>query len=765
MKPARSASSRVCFVATYPPRACGIATFTSDLRKAVCELGPNIQASVIAVTNSPERYEYPPEVAFEIRQNQLGDYRLAAEYINFSGVDAVCVQHEFGIYGGGDGRYIIEFLEALRKPVVTALHTVLPSPTPGIRDTLARVAAASDSLVVLNNKAIPILKEDYGIPEEKITFIHHGVPDAPFVDPNYYKDKFGVEGRLVLMTFGLLSRNKGIEMALEAMPKVVAAYPRAVYVVLGATHPEVKRREGEDYRLWLRRRVRELGLEEHVMFHDRYVELAELLEFLGACDIYVTPYKAMDQIVSGTLAYAVGMGKAVVSTPYLYAEELLASGRGRLVDVGDSEGLANTLLKLIENRAARHRMRKKAYEFGRQMIWSEVATRYIELFERVSSTYQNKRLIPRARKRGTAGYDLPEIRLDHLIHLTDDTGLIQHATCGVPDRRFGYSADDAARALVVTLKHFDQFGDNVSLDLATRYLSFLSYAQLPDGRFHNFMSYAREFLDEHGGEDTLGRALWGLGTAVRYSPTEGMRALARNMFERAMEALDLEHPRAMAYSICGLNNFLHRYDGAPPVRRKLAELAHQLATIYERSSDKDWRWFGDELTYANAKMPEAMLLAYRATGDEQFRKIGFESLEFLLEQTYRDGRFDFIGNQGWYRRGGERAVLSQQPIEAGYTAEACLVAQKISTEQRYLELAEAAAEWLLGRNRLGVRLYDFTTGACADGLNPHGPSLNQGAESVICGLLTLLAVSEPRDKGLEIDEAELPSTMSAVSTL
>lgn len=765
MKQSRPANSRVCFVATYPPRACGIATFTSDLRRAICDVDANVQASVIALTNTPERYEYPPEVAFEIRQQQLGDYRLAAEYINFSGVDTVCVQHEFGIFGGAEGRYIAEFLEALRKPVVTALHTVLPSPPAGIRDALVRVAAASDYLVVLNNRATSILKNDYGIPEEKITFIHHGVPDAPFVDPNYYKDKFGVEGRLVLMTFGLLSRNKGIEMVLEAMPKVVAAYPRAVYIVLGATHPEVKRREGEDYRLWLRRRVRELGLEDHVMFYDRYVDLAELLEFIGACDIYVTPYKAMDQIVSGTLAYAVGMGKAVVSTPYLYAEELLASGRGRLVDVGDSDGLATTLVKLIENRAGRHRMRKKAYEYGRQMIWSEVANRYLELFERASTAYPNKRLTPRIRKLTAAGYDLPEIKLDHLIRLTDDTGIMQHATCGVPDRRFGYSTDDAARALVVTLKHYDQYGDEVAIDLATRYLSFLSYAQLEDGRFHNFMSYSRDFLDDQGSEDTLGRALWGLGTAVRYSPTEGMRALARSMFERSMEVLDFEHPRAMAYAICGLYNFLHRYDGAPPVRRKLTELAQQLAEIYERGSDKEWRWFGDEMTYANAKMPEAMLLAYRATGDEQFKKIGFESLEFLLEQTYRDGRFDFIGNQGWYRRGEERAVLSQQPIEAGYTAEACLVAQEVSGDQRYLELAEAAAEWLLGRNRLGARLYDFATGACADGLNPHGPSLNQGAESVICGLLTLLTVSEPRDKGLEVREAEMTSAMSAVSNL
>ncbi|HEY3137093.1 MAG TPA: glycosyltransferase [Blastocatellia bacterium] len=755
MRPGRPANSRVCFVATYPPRECGIATFTCDLRRAICELRDDAKASVIAITNTPQSYEYPPETVFEIRQNQLSDYRLAAEYTNLSGVDVVCLQHEFGIFGGPDGRYVIEFLERLRKPVVTVLHTVLGQPTPGLRESLVRVASASDHLVVLNTKAVAILHEVYGVPANKISFIHHGVPDVPFVDSNFYKDKFGVEGRLVMMTFGLLSRNKGIETMLEALPSVVALHPRVVYIVLGATHPEVKRRDGEEYRLWLLRRVRELKLDDHVIFYDRYVELGELLELIGSCDIYVTPYQSKEQIVSGTLAYAVGMGKPVISTPYLYAEELLADGRGLLVDFGDPAGLARSLLKLIENRAARHRMRKRAYQFGRQMIWSEVAQRYVELFQRAGSTYQNKRLARAAGKMAIAGHELPEIKLDHMVRLTDDTGIIQHATSGIPDRRFGYTTDDAARALVVALKYYDQFGDQAALDITARYLSFLSYAQLPDGHFHNFMSYAREFLDEHGSEDTLGRAMWGLGSAVRYGPTEGMRALACNMFERAMSATEFTHPRAMAYALCGLYDFLQRYDGAPPARRHLSELAHQLAGWYERTRDEDskWRWFGDDLTYANAKMPHAMLLAYLATGDEHFKLVGLDSLEFLLDQTYLDGRFDFIGNQGWYHRGGLRAVLSQQPIEAGYTAEACLTAYEVTMDRRYLELAQAAAEWLLGRNRLGARLYDLVTGACADGLDPQGSSLNQGAESVICGLLAFLVISEPRDRVMKANAA------------
>jgi len=740
---------KVCFLGSYPPRECGIATFTSDLRQAVSAPPRGIQATVIAMTNPPNSYEYPPEVVFEIRQNQLKDYRLAAEYIDFSGVDLVCLQHEFGIFGSSEGRYITEFLTNLHKPIVTTLHTVLPEPQPGYRDTLIRVAAGSDHLVVLNSKAIPILKQVYGIDEDRISLIHHGVPDVPFVDPNFYKDKFNVEGRLVLLTFGLLNQNKGIELVLEALPVVTRHHPNVIYIILGATHPEVKRREGEQYRLRLQRRVRELQLEDYVIFHDRYVDLSELIEFIQMCDIYITPYLSRDQIVSGTLAYAVGMGKAVVSTPYLYAEELLADGRGRLINFDDWQGLAAALLELIENEPVRHQMRKRAYEYGRQMVWREVGRQYLKLFEQVVSDYRSRAALRPAPKLAGVSYELPEIKLDHLIRLTDDTGIIQHVTYGIPDRRFGYATDDVARALVVVLQYYQQFKDDVALQLASKYLSFLQYAQLPDGQFHNIMDYTRRFVDEVGSEDTQGRALWGLGTAVAYGPAEGMRALARDMFERAIGNLNLRHPRALAYAICGLYDFLQRYDGAAMVRRKLVEMANELVSWYQGSYDEHWRWFGDQLTYANARMPQAMLLAYRATREERFKSIALESFEFLLAQTFRDNQFDFIGSQGWYRRGGERASLSQQPIEAGYTAEACVTAYEITGETRYLNLARAAVEWLLGRNRFGAQLYDLGTGACSDGLDPQGPSLNQGAESIICCLLGLLAASRQREKKIE----------------
>lgn len=732
---------KVCFIGTYPPRECGIATFNCDLRNSLVTQAPDVRTDVIAISNSPARYNYPSEVVFEIRRDRRGDYHRAAHYINFSGADLVCLQHEFGIFGGAEGRHISALLDDLRKPVVTILHTVLREPTPGYRESFLKVAEASDSLVVMTGTAATTVKQVYGVSDEKISIIHHGVPDVPFIDPNYFKDKFGVEGRLVILTFGLLSRNKGIEMMLEALPAVVKRHPHVVYIVLGATHPEVKRRDGDEYSLRLKRRVRELEIKEHVIFHDRYVDFTELCEFIGASDVYVTPYQSKEQMVSGTLSYAVGMGKAVVSTPYLYAEDLLQDGRGRLVSFDDPAEMSQALIELIENKRLRHRMRKKAYEYGRQMVWSEVGRRYLELFERIGTSFRKRPLSDSPPGTTVVAFDLPEPSLDHLSRLTDDVGIIQHAAYGVPDRRFGYSTDDCARGLVVALTHYREFEDDVALSLASRYMSYLQHAQLPDGRFHNFMSYARIFIDKVGSEDTIGRALWGLGTAVTIGPHEGIRTLAREMFERSLGALDLEHSRAQAYAICGLHAFLQKYNGAVQVRRRLVELADRLVNLYETNSTEDWRWFGEELTYANAKLPQAMILAHQTTGDPVYLKIGIESLDWLLVQTFREDYFDFVGNQGWYRRGEERAIFGQQPIEAGYTAEACALAYEVTGKLEYLSMAEAAVEWLLGRNRLGVRLYDMVSGACSDGVDPNGPSLNQGAESTICSLLGLLAAS------------------------
>lgn len=732
----------IYFISTYPPRNCGIATFTNDLSRAVGEEIGSKHIHIVAMNNRPDGYEYPKEVAFEISQNQIHDYRLAAEYINLSNAKVVSLQHEFGIFGGEKGIYITHLLSNLKKPVVTTLHTVIKEPEDGYKRVLVEIARLSQRLVVMSHQAIEILQEVYNIPEEKIRFIHHGVPDVSFVDPNFYKDRFNVEGRFVILTFGLLNPNKGIETVIDALPKVVEKHPNVAYIVLGATHPEVKKQHGESYRLSLQRKVEELGLEKYVFFHNRFVTFEELCEFIGASDIYITPYLSKEQITSGTLAYAVGMGKAVISTPYWYAEEMLKEGRGKLVDFNNPKMMANAIIELIENEKERHAMRKRAYEFGRNMTWRCVARSYVDVFREAMGVYERKTELYAIKTRFVPQDSVPEINMEHLFRLTDDTGIIQHSSYCVPDRRFGYSTDDVARALVVVLMAYDQLKDERLLRLANTYIAFLKHAQCENGRFHNFMDYTRKFLDEEGSEDTLGRALWGLGYAVQYGPSDWFRMLARELFEKATLDLNLHHPMAKAYAITGFYHFLQRYIGATAAKRKLYDLAVSLANAYKECKRKGWSWFSDSVTYGNAKLPYAMLLAYKITDEQEFKTIGIESLEFLTNVTYNNSYFDFIGNNHWYEKENGKSTYDQQPIEAGYAVEAYVLAYEVTKNQKYLELARCAFDWFLGKNRLGVSLYDFSTGACYDGLTPYGPNLNQGAESVIAFLLANLTMSQ-----------------------
>lgn len=727
----------VTFVSTFPPKACGIATFTGDLVRAARGQSA-MQANVVAVDESVTGAPAGGDVAYTIRRDEPGDYVSAAEFINYTGTDVVCVQHEFGIFGGSEGAYALELMRRLTKPVVTTLHTVLMNPSAAYHRALLAVASASDQLVVMSEKARSILQEVYGIAPERAQVVHHGVPSLPFEKTACYKPAIDADGRTVLMTFGLLGPGKGIEDVLEALPSVVRVQPDALYIVLGATHPEVKKQKGEAYRRRLQRRVGELGLEEHVRFVDEYVDDETLHTYLGACDVYVTPYPGRDQICSGTLAYAVGAGKAIVSTPYLYAEELLADGRGRLVDFGDAAAMREALGTLAADDGAREALRARAYAFGQQMTWPRVAEGYQRTFEAAAQ---------RARVRHSGASSAPRLtaslraNLDYLAAITDDTGIFQHVAYGTPDRRHGYCTDDAARALVVALAQHRRTGERRALRLARTYLSFLHHAQRSDGRFRNVMDYTRCFVDERGTEDTVGRALWGLGAAVAYGPDAAMRVMARQMTEHALR-VELTHPRALAYAIGGLSLFLERYAGAAEVRRALEAMADRLAEQYHAARNGRWHWFHDAFTYANAKIPQAMLLAHKATGNDVFGAIGIETLDFLTEQTYRDGQFDFIGNRGWYRHGAKRAVYDQQPIEAGYMAEACAAAYEITGAAHYREHARAAVEWLLGRNRLGLPLYDPATGACADGLRRGGVNMNQGAESVVAALLGLLAVAD-----------------------
>ncbi|MCL5264630.1 MAG: glycosyltransferase family 4 protein [Chloroflexi bacterium] len=744
---------QVILVGSYFPRRCGIATFTYDLTHSLSDILGRERCRVVAVNNRLEGYSYPQEVSFEIQQDRIQDYQRAAEYINFSNAKLVCLQHEFGIFGGRAGVYLSSLIDNLKKPLVTTLHTVIKEPTAEYRKAMDHVVRQSQMLVVMSETGSVMLQEVYGVDQERIAVIPHGVPDFHFVDPNFFKDQLGVEGRFVILTFGLIGPNKGIEVMLEALPPVVERHPEITYVILGATHPEVAKTQGERYRLSLERKARDLGLQSNVVFQNRFVDIGELCDYICASDLYVTPYLSQEQIVSGTLAYAVGAGKAVISTPYWYAAEILDDGRGILVGFKNVAELSGALLDLLDNPVQLHRMRKKAYEFGRQMVWKEVANRYVEVLHKVlqsDAAIQMKvslgqRMLPQA--------TLPEIKLDHLWLLTDEVGILQHAAYGVPDRNHGYSTDDVARALVV-VQHLQQ--ENVTDDLhqpVSTYLSYLHHAQTLDGHFRNYVSYERRFLDEKGSEDMLGRVVWGLGTTVRLTSSENLRALAQNMVEKAEPHLhQLNAPRAKAYAMCGLHAILQRYEGASWCRRLVRKLADDMAELYEVYRKSDWEWFEPIITYGNAKLSEAMLLAFEVTGEAAFKQIGLNTLDFLTKCQFNGQFFDLVGNDGWFPYGGAKATFGQQPIDAGYLVQAYTTAHRLTNETHYLTLAQLAFEWFLGRNRCGAPLYDFTTGACADGLDSQGVSQNQGAESVICYLLALLGVSQ---SGAQRSEARL----------
>lgn len=742
-KPILVSDLDVVYIGTFVPKTCGIATFTNDLSTSIAQEMGDKQYRVVAITDRTGGYNYPPEVTFEIRKNVIRDYARAAEYLNGSSAQIVSLQHEFGIYGGDAGKYLSVLLSHLKKPVITTLHTILENPPSDYLEALEDVINYSQRLVTMSQRGARMLHQIYGVPQDKISIIHHGVPDVPFVDSNFYKEQFNVEGLTVLLTFGLISPNKGIETALEALPSVVEKYPNTVYIILGATHPEVKKIHGEQYRLSLERKAIDLKIADNVVFQNRFVDLQELTEYMSCCDVYLTPYLAKEQITSGTLAYAVGMGKAVVSTPYWYAEELLSDSRGVLVDFSDVTGMANALNDLIGDSLRRNRIRKAAYEYGRTMVWREVGRHYVEMFLQMLGERKDLEVISSWKQKMLPLITLPDINLDHLISLSDDVGLLQHASFGIPNRDHGYSADDVGRGLAALMTCYNQQKDEQILPLIRTYISFLNHSQTETGHFHNFMSYDRRFMDNQGSEDTLGRVLWGLGTVVRWGTKAQIRALAQNMMAKAApRILELESPRAKAYAIIGMYHLLQKFEGASQFKRLLILLADDLVSLYKENRTADWEWFEDVLAYGNAKIPEALLRAYQVTQSDEYLNVALQSLDFLTKKQMNGVYFDLVGNEGWYPKGGEKALFGQQPIDAGYLVEAYVAASEITNNYKYLEFARLAFEWFLGRNRLNTALYDFADGSVADGIDSSGISANQGAESVVCYILAVLGLSE-----------------------
>ena len=770
-KTKKSIIKRVAFIGNYQPRQCGIATFTTDLCEALADEYEGTACIALPVNDTEAGYDYPPRVRFELTEKDIESYRRAADFLNINNVDMVSLQHEYGIFGGKAGSYILEILRQLRMPVVTTLHTILRDPNPDQRRVLEEIVSLSDRVVVMSERGSEFLQSIYHISPDKIDLIPHGIPDIPFVDPSFHKDLFGVEGKTVLLSFGLLSANKGIENVISALPAILAKFPNVVYIVVGATHPHVIKNEGETYRLFLQRLAHEKDVEANVIFYNRFVSLEELVQFISASDIYITPYLDVAQITSGTLAYTLGAGKAVISTPYWYAEEMLADERGALVPFSDPQALAEQVIDLLENESKRHAMRKRAYLFGRDMIWSQVAQQYMKSFERARAErrhFAQAEFAVKALDKRVG--ELPPLKLDHLRHLTDDTGIFQHAIFTIPNYREGYTTDDNARALMVSAL-LEELGNKEATELATRYLAFTWYAfNAETKRFRNFMDFQRNWLEESGSDDSHGRALWALGTVLGRSNTPTLHNMAGRVFQKSLLAiLETTSPRAWAFALIGIHEYLPLFAGDRRVSQVQEELAGRLLSLYEDNRADGWSWFEDKLTYCNAVLSHAMLLCGESIPNPEMTQAGLESLGWLadLQCSDTEGKYFVpIGSNGFYHKGGERARFDQQPVEAQAMVSACLEAHRVTGEKSWHIEARRAFEWFLGRNDLHLPVYDATTGGCRDGLHSDRPNENQGAESTLAFLQSLLELRLAENVGQpNKDTHHEQSSLGSISAL
>jgi len=706
---------------------------------------PDIDCTIVAMNDRREGYAYPDTVKLEISQDKLSEYRHAADFLNLMNLDAVCLQHEYGIFGGQRGSFIVELAQNLKSPLITTLHTVLKDPPPEERKIIGQLAEISARLVVLSQCAADFLRDIYRIPESRITLIHHGIPDVPFLDPDPCKAKLGAGDKTIILTFGLLSPGKGIEFVIDALPEIVSSNPAVVYYVVGATHPHCKAESGEDYRLSLHHRAKELGVGDNIVFFDRFLERDELIEIIRAADIYITPYLNEAQVVSGTLAYAVGAGKAIVSTPYWHAQEMLADGRGRLVPFQDSGAISQEINKLLDFPQERLRMRRAAYDYARPMVMEEMGRRYLALFSEAKTQYVATDGLPALDTLNQHDQRLPQVNLAHLRRMTDDTGVLQHAKYTVPNRAHGYCVDDNARALIVSVRAHDLDRTDTSLtEFSSIYLSFLDDAFDPEtGRFRNFMSYERKWLESIGSEDSHGRALWALGVMAGWGLNAGQTSLATKLFHDALPALEtFSDSRAIAFPMLGMQAYLRQYDNDQQVRELLQSLGGRLQARFGQYATKDWQWHEAMLAYDNARLPEALMACGRVINDDDMVSTGLRVLEWLrdiqIEQS--GGWFAPVGNQGWYPRDGNKAQYDQQPLEAAAMIGACIEAYECTQRDEWVDLASTCFNWFLGKNDQQIKLYDHTSGGCRDGLMRDGVNENQGAESTLSYLTSLIAI-------------------------
>ena len=732
---------RIAVIGNSLPRRCGIATFTTDLHKAISMSRADLETSIVAMTDPGQAYDYPPAVAFQIKDGHIDDYMRAADFLNAGRFDIVCLQHEFGIFGGEAGAHILVLLSRLTMPVVTTFHTVLARPTAKQRAVVERIVDASSKVVVMANKGRELLRDVYLVPDDKIEVIAHGIPDVAFVGSDAAKARLGFAGKSVILTFGLLSPNKGIEVMIDAMPSIMKRCTDAVYVVLGATHPNLVRDQGEAYREGLMARVRELGIQDHVVFLDRFVDLATLLEFISMCDVYVTPYLNEAQMTSGTLAYSFGLGKPVVSTPYWHARELLTEGCGVLVPFGDAAAIGGEIANLLTDDVRRQAMSRRAYAASRMMTWECTAERYMSVFETARHGHR-----PRVFARsdmglpGLRGPAPPDMQIGHFLSMCDDVGLLQHAVHSVPDRAHGYCVDDNARALLLACALNNPGEQPLSEILTARFAAFVQHAWNPDtGQFRNFMGFNRTWLEDRGSEDSHGRTLWALGEAARTDASPARRRWAAALFAQALSiAESFRSPRAWAFMLLGLDAYCAVAPDDLHAREVRHSLAARLMSCLASVETPDWVWFEEGLAYDNARLPQALMLAGMATQTPQYIDAGLRSLRWLMtQQTTAAGQFRPVGTSGFGEQRQHPRAFDQQPVEATATIAACLTAWRADGDAEWKAMATRAFAWFLGSNDLSVALVDPLTGSCRDGLHPDRANENRGGESVVCYLLGL----------------------------
>jgi glycosyltransferase involved in cell wall biosynthesis len=739
--PLKSTQMKLAYIGTYPPRECGIGTFTRNLYNSMLDKPGHRKNSntgfVVAMNDNDLVYDYPPEVKLTIRQEYQEDYIHAARFINLGGADLCILEHEFGIYGGQSGVYILPLLFRLEVPLVVTLHTILRNPSYNERAILTEICKMAHTLVVMTQKAIEFLVEIYGVAREKIMLIEHGVPDIMF-GQEQSKKEFKLERRKVLLTFGFIGRNKGIETVINALPEVVRKHPEVIYIILGRTHPNVLRHSGEEYRIFLLRLVKSLHMEQHVVFLNEFINEQDLFKYLCACDAYITPYLNEAQITSGTLSYAVGVGSAVLSTPYWHAEELLAGGRGLLFDFNNSGQLATLLNRILSNPEELHQLKQRAAAYGRKIVWPKAGKNYLELVSRILA----EDIVPFEKNESV--FDLlilPHFSLAHINRLTDDTGIIQHAKFGIPNLKEGYCLDDNARALLMVLMAYRQNKDVRALELSPVYLSYIHYMQNPDGTFRNFLSFSRSFLDEVGSEDSFGRTIWALGYLLGNAPNDAYYQTGKLMFFNASPNFEkLRSIRSIANTMIGICFYLKTDPADESMTERLRTMASTLVRHFEENGTPDWKWFESLLAYDNGILPLALLHSAEFLHDERVTRVAIESMDFLTKHTFRENYLSVIGNEKWFRKEGKRSVFAQQPIDAMAMVLMYHQAFHLTRDKEYLGMLYNSFLWFLGENDLRMSLYDFETKGCCDGFEKYGVNRNQGAESSLAYLISHLTV-------------------------